>query len=392
MKTILYITEESPFPAFGGGRIRRYGILKALSASGYRVLAIVGNKFKADLDHFKIKNVSFYEFTYKSDKLNMVFKYFKIFKKNKKLMRLIHSLMNNYKIDIAFPDCYFLGQYISFFKKRNIPVIYGTENAQSRLTLMRPNKNPLKILEKYINYFLQYFHERLFFNRADAVIVVSPGDFQFHRKFVDESKLHIIPNFLDFSRYPAGGEKENYIVMTGTFKAYQNKCGLTWFLEKVWDDELSKRTRFIAAGYYSRELLEGIKRKNAHLRNVEAVGEVEDITPYISRARLAVVPLFHGSGSRVKILEAMALKTLVVSTSKGVEGICCENAVIIADRAEDFKKEILNAVKNSDDDYYKSKTEEAYRIALKNYSFEVNRRKIREILNQTLCEGKEAAS
>jgi glycosyltransferase involved in cell wall biosynthesis len=379
MKNILYLTEESLFPAYGGGRIRRYGILKALSASGYRVHAIVGNSFKIDFDHFKIKNISFYEYNYKA---NIIPRYFKIFKKNKRLMRLVNQVMANNKIDIAFLDCFFIGQYISFFKKRNIPVILGTENAQSRLNLMRPAASPRKKIEKYTNYFMQALHERLFFNRANAVIVVSDKDFQFHKKFVSENKLHIVPNFLDFSRYTARGEKNNYIIMTGSFKAFQNQWGLTWFLEKVWDDELSQQTRLIVAGDYSSEFFEKIKRKHKHknFQNVQAVGQTADINPYISQARISIVPLLQGSGSRVKILEAMALKTLVISTTKGTEGIEHEKSIIVADQADDFKKEILEILKGNDPGHYKTLTEKAYHVALEKYSFEINRLKLQEIL------------
>lgn len=380
MNNILYLTEESPFPPYGGGRIRRYGILKALSASGYRVHAIVGNKFKINLDHFKIKNVSFYEFNYKSDKLSVIFKYFKIFKKNKKIMRLIKKLMANYKIDIAFLDCYFIGQYISFFKKQKIPVIFGTENSQSELTRKRTDKKFLKKVEKYTNFLLQYFHERLFFNKADVVIVVSHNDFLFHKKFVCENKLYLIPNFLDFSRYSSPGKKDNYIVMTGSFRAFQNKLGLTWFLENVWDNDLSRLTKFIVAGDGSIELLEKIKGQNENLINVYAVGQVENINKYISQAKISIIPLLHGSGTRIKILEALALKTLVISTSKGAEGIDHENSIIIADRACDFKSEILNVLKGNNDGYYQTKIENAYQIALKKYSLEVNQIKIEKIL------------
>lgn len=382
MKNILYITEESPFPAYGGGRIRRYGILKALSASGYRVHAIFGNKFEIDLHLFKIENITFYEFNYQPGKLNVIFRYFKIFKKNKKLMRLIRSVTSNYPIDIAFLDCYFIGQYISFFKKRNLPVIFGTENAQSHLTLMRPAGNPLKKIEKYTNYLLQALHERLFFNKADAVIVTSDNDLQFHKKFVNENKIHIIPNFIDFSKYTPREEKDNYIIMTGSFKAYQNHHGLAWFLDKVWDNDLSKLTKLIIAGYHSIELLENIKRKKGNPENVYAFGQVPDITPLLSKARIAIVPLLHGSGSRIKILEAMALKTPVISTTKGAEGIEHENSIIIADQPSDFKKEILNVIQGNDADSYKTLTEKAYQIASGKYSFETNRIKIDKILNR----------
>jgi glycosyltransferase involved in cell wall biosynthesis len=380
MKNILYLTEVSPFPTCGGKEIRRYSILKALSGSGCNVHAIIGNKNKIDLNPFKMEHVSFYEFTYKSGKLNAIFKYFKIFKKNRKLLRLTRELTARHSIDIAFLDCYFIGQYISFFKKRNIPVIFGTENSQSRLTWMRTDKRVIKKIEKYTNTLLQYIHERLFFNRADAVIVVSDEDLQFHKTFVSENKLVIIPNFLDFSRYTPRDKKDNYIIMTGSFDAYQNKLGLTWFLEQVWDDRLSKLVKLVIAGHHSSGFLEKIKQKNSNLKNVYAAGEVEDITPYISRARTAIVPLLHGSGSRIKILEAMALKTLVISTSTGAEGIDHENTIITADNACDFKNEILKAIEGSSSDYYKTKIGAAYQLALKKYSLESNRKKIERIL------------
>jgi hypothetical protein len=382
MKNILYFTEVSPFPIHGGEEIRRYGILKALSASGYRVHAIIGNKNKTNLDHFKIKNVSYYEFNQKSDKLNIIFRYFKIFKKNKKLMPLIKKLVANEKIDIAFLDCYFIGQYISFFKNLKIPVVLGTENSQSELTIKRPDKKFIKKTEKYTNFLLQYFHERFFFNKADAVIVVSDNDYLFHKKFVSEKKLHIIPNFLDFLRYHPLGKKNNYIVMTGSFDAYHNKIGLTWFLENVWDDELSKLTKCIIAGDKSRKLLDMImiKSKHKNLKNVYAVGKVENINKYISQAKISIIPLLHGSGTRIKILEALALKTLVISTSKGAEGIDHENSIIIANSARDFKNEILNVMNGNNDNYYQTKIKNAYQIALKKYSLEVNQIKIDKII------------
>jgi glycosyltransferase involved in cell wall biosynthesis len=383
MKNILYITEESPFPAYGGGKIRRHSILKALSASGYRIHAIIANKLQANLDLFKLENVTFYEFNDKAGKLNAISRYFKIFHKNRKRLALIKKVLAAETIDMVFLDCYFIGQYISFFKKQKIPVILGTENAQSRLNLVRPAKNLLRKLEKYTNYILQVIHERLFFNRADAVIVVSEKDLRFHKKFVKENKLHILPNFLDFSSCRPTGEKGSYIIMTGSFKSFQNQWGLAWFLENVWDEELSRSTRLIVAGDYSGEFFEKIKRKHRYknFQGVQVLGQVVDLNPHISQARVSVVPLLHGSGSRVKILEAMALKTLVISTTKGVEGIEHENSIIIADQADDFKKEILKVIKGDEPDYYKTLAEKAYQVALKKYSFEVNRLKLQDILD-----------
>ena len=78
---------------------------------------------------------------------------------------------------------------------------------------------------------------------------------------------------------------------------------------------------------------------------------------------------------------------MVISTSKGAEGIDYEESIIISDRACDFKNEILNVIKGNNDEYYQTKIENAYQIALKKYSFEVNRIKIEKISKKLMKNG-----
>jgi len=54
---------------------------------------------------------------------------------------------------------------------------------------------------------------------------------------------------------------------------------------------------------------------------VEVVGEVEDVVPHLHAARVTVIPLRAGSGTRLKVLEAMAAGVPVVSTRLGVAGL-----------------------------------------------------------------------
>ena len=78
------------------------------------------------------------------------------------------------------------------------------------------------------------------------------------------------------------------------------------------------------------------------------MGEVEDVNSYYKKAFIAVVPLLSGSGTRLKILEAMSLGNPVVSTSKGIEGIDFEvdNHALLADNADDFYMEISKILDN----------------------------------------------
>ncbi len=338
---ILFFTEISPFPIYGGERIRSYGLLKALSELGHNITAVIQNSDNVDLVSYKIKNVEYKEYNIPKNSIfnRIICLYY--FKKNKHIISLFNEIICNQKIDLVFLDYSFIGQYISFFKQRNLPVIYGTHNAQSFLTQQIPVKGLLNKLRKMQSVSMQKIHERLYFKKANQVIVVSKEDKKFHSSFITSKKIQIIPNFLDETRYNNDSyKKENYIVMTANFGAFMNQNGLKWFIEEVWDEELDSKLKFIIVGRNSKEALARINNSKL-FKNIIATGEVNNINPYIAKAKASVIPLIEGSGSRLKCIEAMALKTLVISTSKGAEGIYSNN-IIINDSPMDFRKTLLN--------------------------------------------------
>jgi sugar transferase (PEP-CTERM/EpsH1 system associated) len=79
--------------------------------------------------------------------------------------------------------------------------------------------------------------------------------------------------------------------------------------------------------------------------SVIVTGQVEDVRPYLERAALVVVPLRHGAGTRLKILEAFAMGKAVVSTCKGAEGIEAADGqeILLAANAEQFAAQIRRA-------------------------------------------------
>jgi len=77
-------------------------------------------------------------------------------------------------------------------------------------------------------------------------------------------------------------------------------------------------------------------------------GEVESAIDFINSAKLMIVPLFSGSGTRVKILEGMALSKAIVSTSIGLEGINAQNHkhLIIEDDPAAFANAVLSLIQD----------------------------------------------
>jgi glycosyltransferase involved in cell wall biosynthesis len=81
---------------------------------------------------------------------------------------------------------------------------------------------------------------------------------------------------------------------------------------------------------------------------ITIVGTVKDVAPEYARARMMVVPLRAGSGTRIKILEAFAFGVPVVSTSVGAAGLYVEHGVhlLIADTAEEFATACLRLLED----------------------------------------------
>jgi glycosyltransferase involved in cell wall biosynthesis len=81
---------------------------------------------------------------------------------------------------------------------------------------------------------------------------------------------------------------------------------------------------------------------------VEVTGFVEDVRPYLKEATAVVVPLRIGGGTRLKILEALAMGKAVISTSLGAEGISAVDGreILLSDRPESFAGKVIDVLDN----------------------------------------------
>jgi polysaccharide biosynthesis protein PslH len=384
LMNLLFLTEIDPFPPTGGEKLRSYGLLKMLSEMDMDVHAITGNASVGHSSNSEFPRIQFYPYNFcydwdfdKIKSRNKLRWGLRRFIREQELVSLINSILLKNKIDVVFIDYYFYGQYIDLFRKKKIPVIYGTHNAQARLMKQSPMASYKDRLAKWRNYALNLLHEMYYFRKADALIVVSEADRKYHRSFIKNNKIFVIPNFLIESEYNTYlGKKENYVLMTANFWAYQNAVGLEWFLGAIWDRDLWQRTQLLVVGIGSMELYEKSLKDHYNLTNVRIIGEVDNLKPYIANARVSIVPLLHGSGTRLKCLESMALRTQIISTSKGSEGIDHKNSIIIADAPREFKNALLKVL-----DGHIDFTAEAHQVFREKYSLETNKEVLADIIH-----------
>ncbi|MCL5256617.1 MAG: glycosyltransferase family 4 protein, partial [Chloroflexi bacterium] len=152
-----------------------------------------------------------------------------------------------------------------------------------------------------------------------------------------------VPNGVDATKYRVlpeqGGSKE--ILFIGKMDYAPNVDGALYFYHEVFPliRQALPEARLLVVGSNPAPLVKALAADPA----VEVTGYVEDVVPYYERARLSVVPLRAGSGTRLKILEAMALGRPVLSTTVGCEGLAVtpEADILIADTARGLAEQTI---------------------------------------------------
>jgi polysaccharide biosynthesis protein PslH len=165
--------------------------------------------------------------------------------------------------------------------------------------------------------------------RYDSVIAVSERDRDALAKRYGLPAVAAIDTGVDLDFFAVSppeaadppGEDGGTLVFVATMSWAANVEGIHFLLDEVWPRLTAKRPR-IKAVIIGRDppaaLADKIRERGL---GVTLTGFVDDIRPYVARANVYVIPLFVGSGTRIKAYEAMAMGRPVVSTTLGVEGL-----------------------------------------------------------------------
>lgn len=370
---ILFITQIEPFPPNSGERIRSYHLINSILEFTDKLFLVAGN---GPPDESRYSKIGYHQIPkiYSGNRWKNLLL---LFHRNRRLVKIIKDILKDHEINCVFLDYHFIGQYTGIFRKKGIRIIYGTHNVQSHLNFQMPANNIKDILYKNIRYVLDTMHEWIYFRRADVLIGVSDEDLEYYKCWIKNTAAYLIPNYINEKEYQDYHVevKKSQVIMTGNFYAFQNNRGLRWFLDEVWDEQLASLANFIIVGHGSIEHFNRIKQENAFVKNVRALGSVDDIKKHIAESKVAVIPLLHGSGTRLKCIEAMALKTNIIGTNLGLEGIEHNGSILIAENAHDFKSKLMKVLNNEIHN-----EEKVYDTFLRNYSSRSNTPKLKEII------------
>lgn len=177
--------------------------------------------------------------------------------------------------------------------------------------------------------------ERRWFPKFDLILAASSLDASRASKTAPRAALRVFPNTLPWIP-KLECPQEDAIAFSGNFDYEPNAAGAEWFAREIWPRIHSRHPslewRLIGR---SAERLQRLSQTGTPIR---LIGAVDDAVRELARAKVVVVPVRAGSGTRVKILEAWAAARPVVSTALGAEGLDARpgHELLLADAPDQF--------------------------------------------------------
>ena len=397
---ILQLSNKAPYPPKDGGAISINNVTFELLAAGHdvKVLSVNTHKHFTEVkslpeDYVKKTGIEFIFVDTRVKPLQAALNLFG--KRSYNIVRFfsadfakrLSEILQENDFDIIQMESIFLIDYLPVIRKYSkAKIVLRAPNVEYMIweRMAEAESNPLKKL------YLKLLSRRLkreetnVLNRFDAIYTLTRNDMEILRRHGARVPMTFIPTGLDVSKTidtQDDNEEELSVFHIGALDWMPNQEGLRWFLSEVWPYVSANfpEVKFYIAGRRPPEWIENLQEKN-----VVVLGEVEDAGAFIKKHPVMVVPLFSGSGMRVKIIEGMMLGRAVVSTAVGAEGIIVKNGedIMIADDSVSFREALTELL--GDEVKLKSLREKAAENCRKNYSEEVITRRLAEFLDDLL--------
>ena len=347
---ILFLSPTVPFPLTDGGRIRVFNLLKQIAvknevtllaletqttdADGVAELRQLGIQVHLVPNAPTLPRVSFGTLV-------------KAFLKRQPITvarydipayrQKFRELIAIQTFDLVHYEMFHIAQ---FHTETHLPGVLSQQNVDSAIwrRLCSETANPLYKFAYWTQQLAFQRYERVLSPKFDAVTCTSDIDAAVFQQHCTENAIEIIPNGVDITHYRPDftTEAPAHLIYIGSMDWYPNEDAVAFFADEVLpriQEKVPDVAFSIVGGNPSARV-----QKLAERDGIIVTGRVPEIKPYFAEATVFVVPLRIGSGTRLKILEALAMGKAIVSTTVGAEGLDLKDGaeIFIADEPTAF--------------------------------------------------------
>lgn len=378
---ILQLCNKAPYPANDGSSIAICTLAEGLADNGVELHLLAINTKK----HFKpeknipleFKEKTHYQSVYKDTNTSAMGALLNLFSSQsyfvsrfffKEYEDALIKKLTQTSFDIIQLEGVFMCTYIPTIRKySNAKVVLRSHNLEHQIW-ERHLTNEKNILKKtYLtlqNNRLKHFEINAF-KAVDSIVTITDEDKKTISSISSEKPLHTCLTGVNLNDYKANNTSKypNTLFHFAAMDWMPNIEAVEWFIEQVWPDVIKQKTdaQLILAG---RGMPERIK--NLASANITIITDVKDSAEFYHDYDIMLVPLWSGSGLRIKLVEGLAYGKAIITTSIGAEGILYANNkdMMIADNKEDFIKAIFTLFNDSEkkSDLQKSARELAEKI------------------------------
>jgi len=247
--------------------------------------------------------------------------------------------------------------------------------------------NPIRRLRFGLTWWKEKNFTANLLKRFDACTVVSRQERSHVLECVPDYSVTVVPNGVDVDWYEGefGDPEKCTLIFPSPLAYFANLDAVEFFLKEVFPQIRSKCPE---VKLYITGRTDGVPLDRLPLSDGAILtGYLDDIRPAVARSWVCVVPLRIGGGTRLKILEAMALGTPVVSTSKGAEGLTVTPGedILIADTPTEFASAVLRLL--GDESLRARLASSGRRLLKERYSWQRCARRLEQLISQVAKNG-----
>ncbi len=356
---LLFLTGQVPYPPHAGGALRTYGLISGLHHAGYTIdlLTFIDSE-EPDPASTPLAECCDQIITVPPARRHIPTRLRELLttpyadmarrswappfqaKLRSQLARVSYDLVQIESLEMA--------AYLPAIKavRPAVRVIYDSFNAEYDLQrlMYEVDRHNLSRLPVAIYSLIQWQRltrfERSVCQPVDRVIAVSEPDAAAFARLAPGVPVDVIPNGIFADEYsrttPQLDLGSAALLFTGTMNYRPNVDAVLWFADHILGEirKMVPEVRLFVVGNKPHDRLNAIRQRS----EVEVTGYVQDVLPFLHSAAVYVAPLRIGSGTRLKLLQAMAAHCAIVSTRVGAAGLNATpgQEIILADDAISF--------------------------------------------------------